>query len=102
LLGFTGIFYAADPTQFDSVTSVIGVPGAPADLLVTEYCNQNVDSVVSGTSATYLSYAPGSSVTISGGGPLYGALVDKTLTVSGNSFVHQDLAMPDIWGVFGP
>jgi hypothetical protein len=81
---------------------VIGVAAAPADLLVTEYCRQNVDSVVSGTNATYMSiYAPGTDVTISGGGPLYGALVGKTLRVSGNSFVHQDLALPDIWSVFG-
>jgi hypothetical protein len=39
---------------------------------------------------------------VSGGGPLYGALVGKTLTVSGNSFVHQDLALSDIFSVFGP
>ena len=54
-------------------------------------------------SGTYLTiYAPGTSVTVSGGGPLFGSLVGKTLTVSGNSFVHQDLALPDVWSVFGP
>jgi hypothetical protein len=79
------------------------VAAAPADLLVTEYCHQNVDSVDCGTSATYLTiYAPGTDVTVSGGGPLYGALVGKTLTVFGNSFVHQELALPDIWSVFRP
>jgi len=38
---------------------------------------------------------------VSGGGPLYRALLDKTLTVCGNSFVHPDLALQDIWGVLG-
>jgi len=58
--------------------------------------------VGSGTSTTYLTiYAPGTSVMVSGGGPLYRALLDKTLTVCGNSFVHPDLALQDIWGVLG-
>jgi len=38
---------------------------------------------------------------VSGCGPLYRALLGKTLTVCGNSFVHQDLALQDIWGVLG-
>ena len=50
---------------------------------------------VSGTSATYIMiYAPGTDLTVSGGGPLYGSLVAKTLTVSGNSQIHQDLGLP--------
>jgi hypothetical protein len=58
---------------------------------------------LSGGSGTYMTiYAPGTSVTVSGGGPLFGALVGKTLTVSGNSTIHQDLALPDVWSVFGP
>ena len=28
-------------------------------------------------------------------------MVAKTLTVSGNSSIHQDLDLPDIWSVFG-
>jgi hypothetical protein len=50
---------------------------------------------VSGSSATYMSiYAPGTGVTVSGGGPFYGSLVGKTLVVSGNSQIHQDLDLP--------
>jgi hypothetical protein len=30
------------------------------------------------------------------------ALVGKTLTVSGNSMVHYDLRLPDVWSVYGP
>ncbi len=75
----------------------------PFNLQVSSSYTGSNGVTVSGTSATYMTiYAPGTDVTISGGGPLYGALVGKTLTVSGNSFVHQDLALPDVWSVFGP
>ncbi len=75
----------------------------PFNLQVASSYTGSNGVTVSGTSATYLTiYAPGTDVTVSGGGPLYGALVGKTLTVSGNSFVHQDLALPDVWSVFGP
>ena len=58
---------------------------------------------VSGGSATYLSiYAPGTSVSVSGDSPLFGALVGKTLTVTGNSALHYDVALPDIFSVFEP
>jgi hypothetical protein len=30
------------------------------------------------------------------------ALVGKTLTVSGNSMVHYDLRLPDVWSLYGP
>jgi hypothetical protein len=75
----------------------------PFNLQVASSYTGSNGVTVSGTSATYMTiYAPGTGVTISGGGPLYGALVGKTLTVSGNSFVHEDLALPDVWSVFGP
>ena len=87
----------------DTGGSLQNTSAIPFNLQVSSSYTGNNGVTVSGTSTTYMSiYAPGTDVTISGGGPLYGALVGKTLTVSGNSFVHQDLALPDIWSVFGP
>ncbi len=87
----------------DSGGSLQNTSYIPFNLQVSSSYTGSNGVTVSGTSATYLTiYAPGTDVTISGGGPLYGALVGKTLTVSGNSFVHQDLALPDVWSVFGP
>jgi hypothetical protein len=75
----------------------------PANLQVVSSYTGNNGVSVSGGSATYLSiYAPGTSVSVSGGGPLFGALVGKTLSVTGNSSVHYDVALPDIWSVYGP
>jgi hypothetical protein len=56
---------------------------------------------VSGGSGTYMTiYAPRTSLTVSGGGPFFGAPVCKTLKVSGNSSLHYDVALPDVWSVF--
>ena len=57
---------------------------------------------ISGNSSAYLTvYAPGTSVTISGGSPVFGALLGRTLTISGNSQVHYDVQLPQIWSGFG-
>src|SRR6266571_4144909 len=45
LLALTGILYAASSTQFSSVSSVTGVAASKTDLLVSEYCTQNIDTV---------------------------------------------------------
>jgi len=75
----------------------------PANLqLVSSYTGNNGVSV-SGGSSTYLTiYAPGTSVSVSGDAPLFGSLVGKTLTVTGNSMLHYDVALPDIFSVFAP
>jgi uncharacterized repeat protein (TIGR01451 family) len=67
----------------------------PANLQVFSSYTGSNGVTVSGTSATYMSiYAPGTGVTVSGGGAYFGSLVGKTLVVSGNSQVHQDLDLP--------
>jgi uncharacterized repeat protein (TIGR01451 family) len=87
----------------DSGGSLQNTSLIPFNLQVSSSYTGNNGVNITGTSATYVTiYAPGTDLTVSGGGPLYGALVCKTLTVSGNSFVHQDLALPDVWSVFGP
>ncbi len=79
----------------DSGGSLQNTSHIPGNLQVTSSYTGSNGVTVSGTSATYLMiYAPGTDLTVSGGGPLYGSLVAKTLTVSGNSQVHQDLGLP--------
>ena len=79
----------------DSGGSLQNTSYNPANMQVTSSYTGSNGVTVSGTSATYIMiYAPGTDLTVSGGGPLYGSLVAKTLTVSGNSQVHQDLGLP--------
>ena len=78
----------------DSGGSLQNTSYIPANLQVTSSYTGSNGVTVSGTSSTYINiYAPGTDVTVSGGGPLYGALLGKTLTVSGNSAVHEDLGL---------
>jgi uncharacterized repeat protein (TIGR01451 family) len=79
----------------DSGGSLQNPSQIPANLQV--FCSYTGSNgvTVSGTSSTYMSiYAPGTGVTVSGGGAYFGSLVGKTLVVSGNSQVHQDLDLP--------
>jgi phage baseplate assembly protein gpV len=79
----------------DSGGSVQNPSLIPFNLQVSSSYTGSNGVTVSGSSATYMSiYAPGTGVTVSGGGPFYGSLVGKTLTISGGSSVHQDLALP--------
>ena len=45
LLALTGIFYAANPSPFATAPEPIGVAAAGTDLLVSEYCSQNLDTI---------------------------------------------------------
>jgi len=42
-------------------------------------------------------YAPQTAITLNGGAPLYGALLGKTLTMSGKTTVHYDVQLVDVW-----
>jgi uncharacterized repeat protein (TIGR01451 family) len=103
-LRFTGQVVINVTGKFvDSGGSLQNTSLIPLNLQVSSSYTGNNGVTVSGASATYITiYAPGTDVTITGGGPFYGALVGKTLTISGGSSVHEDLALPDVWGVFGP
>ena len=60
LLALTGIFYAASPSPFAALNSApIGVAGAPADLLVSEYCSQNLDTIDCFGNVSTLATIPG-------------------------------------------
>jgi len=57
--------------------------------------------LISGGADAYLTvYAPRTSVAVSGGSPVFGALLGKTLTISGNSQIHYDTTLPSVWGTF--
>jgi hypothetical protein len=56
---------------------------------------------LSGGSNAYLSvYAPRTSVELSGSSPVFGALLGKTLVISGGSFVHYDVQMVTVWAPY--
>ncbi len=46
-----------------------------------------------GSEASFAMYAPDTAITISGNGDIYGAIVGKTITDSGNGAVHYDLEL---------
>jgi hypothetical protein len=56
---------------------------------------------LSGGSNAYLSvYAPRTSVELSGGSPVFGALLGKTLVISRGSVVHHDVQMVTVWASY--
>ena len=95
-LAFSGAVIINVTGKFtDSGGSLQNPSQIPSNLRVFSSYTGSNGVTVSGTSTTYMSiYAPGTDVTVSGGGPFYGSLVGKTLTVSGNSAIHQDLDLP--------
>lgn len=52
--------------------------------------------VTGGTNAAYAVYAPDSDATMSGGADVYGAVVGKTITNTGGSYIHRDLALANL------
>jgi len=52
--------------------------------------------VAGGASAAYGVYAPDSDTTLAGGADIYGAIVGKTVTNTGGSYVHRDLALANL------
>jgi hypothetical protein len=60
------------------------------------YTNSSKNISISGNGNTHaVIYAPSANITIAGNGNLFGAAVGKGVTVSGNGFVHFDLALAD-------
>lgn len=79
--------------------SLVNTTMLPANLQISSSYMGNNGVVMSGGSGTYaLIYAPGASVVLSGGSSLFGAVLCKTLTGSGDSIIHQDTNLSNIWG----
>jgi hypothetical protein len=63
-----------------------------ADLQISSSVTANGGVALVGGDSAYLTvYALGTSVVLSDGGPVFGSLLGKTLTVSSDSDVHVDL-----------
>jgi len=45
MITLAGISYAANPSPFATVNTPIGVAASATDLIVTEYCGHNVDTI---------------------------------------------------------
>jgi Carboxypeptidase regulatory-like domain len=81
-----------------TVTGKLSAKGAfdnrtfvPANLQISSsYTGNSGVGLVGGNSAYLTVYAPGTSVVLSDGGPVFGSLLGKTLTVSSDSDVHVD------------
>ena len=74
----------------------------PSNLQIeSSYAGANGVVLSGGTGAYLAVYAPGTSIALSGGSPVYGALLGKTLIVSGNSDVHYDVQLLTVWASFG-
>jgi uncharacterized repeat protein (TIGR01451 family) len=68
----------------------------PADLKILDSYNGTNGVNISGGSQSLLTlYAPLTDVIISGNSPLWGAVLGKTITSSGNAIVHVDLNIGD-------
>ena len=73
----------------------------PANLqIASSYAGSNGASLNGGAEAFLTVYAPRTDVTVSGNSSLFGAVLGKTLTVSGTPDVHYDSTMGNIWTMF--
>ena len=82
--------------------SLVNTTQVPSNLQIATSYTGGAGVTIAGNTSAYLTvYAPGTDVTITGGSPVFGALLGKTLTVSGNSQVHYDVLLPQIWAGFG-
>jgi hypothetical protein len=67
----------------------------PAELQILDSYGGSNGVTLSGGTQSYLTlYAPLTDVTISGGSPLWGAVLGRTLVASGNAQLHIDLNIP--------
>src|SRR2546430_15476791 len=59
LLSLAVILYAANPSPFTTVNTPIGVAASGTDLIVTEYCGHNVDTIDCQGNVMHLATLPG-------------------------------------------
>ena len=71
LLALTGVFYASNPTFFTSVPFATGVAASRSDLLVSEYCTENIDTVACDGTVSLFATIPG-----------FGSCREKYLTIA--------------------
>src|SRR4029078_9958455 len=75
-------------------SSLVNPSAVPANLQFSSSYTGKDGVKLSGGSSAYLSvYAPRTSVELTGGAPVFGALLGKTLVISGGGAVHYDVQM---------
>ena len=108
-LSGASVLQVAGPVSIN-VTGVINAGGGslvnttkiPSNLQIASSFTGADGVTIAGNTSGYLTvYAPGTSVAITGGSHLFGAILGKTLTISGNSQIHYDTQLPQIWSGFG-
>jgi hypothetical protein len=73
----------------------------PANLQISSSYSGTGGVTLSGRSGSYMSvYAPRTGITVSGGSSVYGALLGKTLVLSGGTAVHYDVRLLDVWRAY--
>ncbi len=81
---------------------IVNDSGLPSNLVVYSTHESSGESngfTLSGNSAFYGAvYAPNANLAVTGDGDIYGALVGKTVNVSGNGDIHYDEALQDLGG----
>ena len=91
----TGKLDATGGSGFVNPTSV------PANLQISSSFAGKDGVKLAGGSQAYLSvYAPQTDVAFSGGAPVFGALLGKTLELAGNSVVHSDVQRVTVWAPY--
>jgi hypothetical protein len=78
----------------------------PANLRIeSSYTGSQGVAVGGGNFAFFTLYAPGTDVTLKGGGSIFGAVVGRTLSTSGVTALHYDNAPTragwTIWSIWG-
>lgn len=78
--------------------SVTNTTTIPANLrILSSYTGSNGVTLSGGSNAHLVVYAPRTNVTLSGGSPVFGTVVGKTLTLSASSMIHYDTTLLSIW-----
>ena len=68
--------------------------------IASSFTGNNGVSLNGGADAYLTVYAPMTDVSLNGNTSLFGAVLGKTLTLSGNPDVHYDTQLPNIWASF--
>lgn len=86
-----------------SGNSVANPTPIPSNLQIeASYTGKDGVTLSGGASGHFVVYAPGTGVTLSGNAELFGAVVGKTVTMTGNPALHYDVRLLGVWGaLFG-
>src|SRR5438094_10640643 len=90
LLSLTGVFYAANPTFFTSVPFATGVAASRSDLLVSEYCTENIDTVACDGTVSLFATIPG-----------FGSCREKYLSIAPSRSAAAEFTPHDVFVTYG-